>query len=225
MAKKPNDIFRKLTSPAAQAIYPYLSTPDTGKFAPTGGQFKVSIRLPAGDPFVAALDAEADRCFAIIQDELSADPKTKKKVATLKRGVPYKIETDDEGDPTGTVLVTVKRKVLGKDKRTGEVTRATIPLFDGAGNKLPAGVDVWGGSTVRVSINTFPYHVEGQQLAGVSLRLGAVQVLELVTRGGGRASDFGFETDGDALDVEVSAAAPEQANETTEEGAGNGVDF
>jgi hypothetical protein len=97
---------------------------------------------------------------------------------------------DSEGNETGNLVFNFKLKASGKTREGVEFTQAP-KLYDAKGNPLPAGTKIGGGSTIKVAfeINKFYTATVG---AGVSLRLKAVQVLDLKTWEGGNAASFGF---------------------------------
>ena len=237
MAQKKKTDIKKFKTPVARAIFPYLTTPDTGKYAPKGGQYKVTLildpKVPEHAAFIEQMEAEAHRCFEVIQARQLADgnkamAKVLKAVSPIK---PHFTKNDDgEKVETGLFEITFKRSAVFENRRTGEIENVVIPLFDGAGNRLPSTVEVWGGSQVAVAFFTKPYIVEKDKVAGASIRLSAVQIRELVTRGGETASDFGFETDGDAIVVAPRAddggASNHDGSGDEEEGVENsGADF
>ena len=51
---------------------------------------------------------------------------------------------------------------------------------------------IWGGSVLRISADLIPFYVAAVG-AGVSLRLKAVQIIDLKTGGGAGAESYGFE--------------------------------
>ena len=61
--------------------------------------------------------------------------------------------------------------------------------------------NVWGGSVIRVKGQIIPYVNNAGMYAGLSLRMKAVQVIELVSGGGGSSAfwtDFGTDDDDEA---------------------------
>lgn len=91
--------------------------------------------------------------------------------------------------------------------RQGDLIDITIPVFDGAGNPLDLQGEIGNGSVIKVAYDLYPYYMS-QAVHGVSLRLKAVQVLDLkVYNGGANASSFGFSTDGPAISAEAVVQA------------------
>jgi hypothetical protein len=99
------------------------------------------------------------------------------------------MEVDSEGNETG--MVEFRFKTNAQANINGEVRKFVVPLFDSVGN--PVKCSPWGGSQIRVNFSPIPfYNAVGNGLAGVSLRLNAVQVIKLVS-GSGDAKSYGFE--------------------------------
>lgn len=178
-----------LKTPAGTAIYPHLTNPDT-RFVPEG-QYQVKLRIPSEE--AQALIADLDKAFADAQ-EVAKEKNPGKKIKEATK--PYVMEEDDEGNDTGNVVVSFKCKAQITDKKGN--TRANSPkIFDSKNQEFPKDEEIWGGSTLRVAFNAIPYYT-AMAGAGVSLRLKAVQVIELVSGGGGSSgASYGFgEEDG-----------------------------
>lgn len=96
-----------------------------------------------------------------------------------------------------TSTTTKSNKPLHFTDKQGN-TRPNAPkLFDSKNKEFPKDEDIWGGSTLRIAFNAIPYYT-AMAGAGISLRLKAVQVIELVSGGGGgNGASYGFgEEDG-----------------------------
>lgn len=170
------------TSPKGTAAYPWLTKPDT-KFK-ADGEFSVRLKVPADEAAsLIALIEEARKASAAAAKE--ENPKKAIKMADP----PYKPEVDDEGNETGNYLFNFKQGALIKTK-DGEVIKVVIKIFDAKGKAL-TGVIVGAGSTIKVAfqLNKFYTAMLG---AGVSLRLKAVQVIDLIEPQGGSAESYGF---------------------------------
>lgn len=169
----------RFVSPKGVASYPYLTKPDT-KFNPEG-EYKVSLVVPA-DEAQKAID------FLTKQHEASvAKAKSENKGKRVKEGELPFIENED-----GTVTFKFKLKAKVTPK-VGEPFEQKPVLFDAKGKPLTGEVKVGGGSVIKVSYETVPYYtaIAG---AGVSLRLKAVQIIELKEFGGSAsAENYGFE--------------------------------
>lgn len=189
-------------TPVGVASYPYLNKPDTKYNA--DGEFKVSLAL--GGEETEALRAQIDemtaeygeKVKAELQEKLAAaktgaeKAKIKKAIEGLTINLPYSESVDDDGEPDGGYILKFKSKAQFKDKKTGKAIKRTIRLFDA--KKKSTTVAVFSGSQIKVAYELSPYFVSGTGAYGVSLRLNAVQIIELSQgSGGGNASGYGFD--------------------------------
>lgn len=170
----------RYTTPAGIAQYPYLTKPDT-KFNPDG-EYKLSVEIK--DPNLSApLVAFLDEQFAASVAKAKKENPGKK----IKEGdVPYSVNDD-----TGAVTVRFKLKAKVTPKM-GDPFEQRPALFDAKGKPIGADAKIGGGSKVKVAYELVPYYtaIAG---AGVSLRLKAVQVIDLVEFSGGASSEaYGF---------------------------------
>jgi len=202
MAEKKAKLTR-LTSPKGIAKYPWLSHPDT-QFN-TDGVFKVNLLIPAAEAseLCAQLDVAADEAVQIAQ----AAAKSPAIAKAIKRAEPYGPQLDDQGEETGNIEFKFKMnaKVTFKD---GTVKPMKPFFFDAKGKPLAVCPNVYGGSELKVNFSPAPYYAAVSKTAGVSLRINAVQIITLVTGGGGNASGFGFAEEADGFDG--ATMAPEE---------------
>ena len=188
------------TSPAGKALYPKLQEADT-KFKKEG-EFSVKLLLSEADAaFIRSQCEEAQE--AAFQEEFekqcAAKPKMKpEKIAEgIKRAdLPVKPYEDPEtGDETGEWQVTFKTKASGTNKK-GEPWERKVPLFDAKAQaitgKLP---QIWSGSIMKVSYSVDPFCTAIG--AGCTLRILAVQILQLKTGGARDAGEYGFGAEDD----------------------------
>ena len=183
MAQAPN-VF---TTPKGIAQYPWLSKPDT-KFDEEG-QYKVNLILSQED--AKPLIQQINESFA---QNLKEETKKNKGKDIKTANPPYSDELDDDGKPTGNIIIKFKSKAIYPPA-----------IFDAQGNVMKDS-NIWGGSEIRVNGSIAPYYVPLIG-AGVSLRLRAVQVIEYVEGGTGRADRFGFEGVGGGFVQEEPASA------------------
>ena len=190
----------RFVSPKGTASYPYLTKPDT-KFNPDG-EYKVSL-IVAGDDASKAID------FLTEQHE-AAVAKAKKENAgkRVKEGdLPF-IENDD-----GTVTFKFKLKAKVTPKK-GDPFEQKPALFDAKGKPLVGDLKVGSGSVIKVSYEVVPYYtaIAG---AGISLRLKAVQIIELKEySGGGNAESYGFGEE-EGFEADEDGTPPFDADEPT----------
>lgn len=188
-----------MTTPAGVAKWAWISKADT-KFN-SDGEFKVTLVLDqdTATPVINKIEKELDTFYKGLKAQ------GKKKIKEAVR--PYGEEVDDEGDPTGNVEFRFKSKQKFKPR---------IPVFDSKGKPL-TDVEVWAGSKIKVNTALAPY--EAPIGAGLSMRLNAVQVIDLVQGSSGTAEGFGFdEEDGyvhedEEPSMEEEAEVPEELEE------------
>ena len=190
-------------TPAGKAIWPKLTKPDT-KFN-ADGEYNVKLSIPSEE--AQDLITTLDNAYNNAQ-ETAKDKNPGKKIKPASK--PYTEELDDQGNETGNILVSFKCKAKITDKNGNSFANAPT-LVDSKNQPFPKGQDIWGGSTLRVAFNAIPYYT-AMAGAGVSLRLKAVQVINLVTGGGGDGASYGFEEE----DGYVAPKATTVSNEATD---------
>jgi hypothetical protein len=191
----------RYTTPAGVAQYPYLNKPDT-KFNPEG-EYKVNLELNADDA--------AEICTFLDEQLAAAVAKAKKENPgkKIKEGTAGYDVNEDTGK------VTLKFKLKAKvNTKSGDSFDQKVVLFDAKGKPITSAPNIGGGSKVKVSYEVVPYYtaIAG---AGVSLRVKAVQILELVEYSGGASADaYGFgEEDG----YEAKASEEHEFTDETKE--------
>lgn len=186
----------RVTTPAGKALYPRLTKPDT-KFN-ADGEFKVDLLLPQDDaaPLIEKIDAMIAEAHKKAIEEAKT-PAAKKKIKAYNVQTPYEEHVDEDGNETGEIKFKFKQKakITGKD---GDPIKMRVAIFDAKLKPIKGDLMAGSGSVMKVSFEMVPYCIAGQKAVGVTLRLKAVQILELVEYGGGDdASAFGFgEEDG-----------------------------
>lgn len=193
----------RYVTPAGIAQYPYLTTPDT-KFNPDG-DYKVNLEIDPTE-ITTFLDEQLEASIAAAKKE---NPGKR-----IKEGdAPYSVNED-----TGKVTLRFKLKAKVHPKN-GESFDQSPALFDAKGKPLGKDVKIGGGSKIKVSYEILPYYtaIAG---AGISLRLKAVQVIDLVEySSGGSGESYGFgKEDG-------YEATEETTNEFTDESQAETEDF
>ena len=189
------------TSPAGEAVFPWITRADTEHDASGVFHTDLSVPLELAEEFIAKLENARDEFLTT----LSAAQQ-----ATLVARPVYKLEltrpvfepgiTDDEkaaikaafvGTETGNVLFRFKLKAQVTPKVGEAFTQAPIVVTADTGERVES--PVYGGSIIRVRGQIVPYTNVAAAMVGVTLRLKAVQVIELQTGGPGGSS---FWTDG-----------------------------
>ncbi|MBT1154447.1 hypothetical protein J1C56_02460 [Aminobacter anthyllidis] len=163
-----------ITLPKGEAVYPALSRPDT-KFNDLG-TYKANVRL------------KVDEALPTIKKIQTIAKAHLGKAMPAKDNKVWKYETDEDGNETGFVVFTIK--VNNKlSKKTGKVWDRRPLVIDGKKKEIPADVNVWGGSVIRVQVEVYPYNLPNK---GINLQPTIVQVIELVT-GGGKGDTSAFD--------------------------------
>lgn len=200
----------RLTTPKATLKYPKLIEPET-KFSPEG-HYKVTAVIPAED--VGDLADQLDTLFEEHKASLKAQaPNQKFKAIDPSFGF-----EDIDGKPCFTISVKMKAKGMDRDGRSWSAAPA---LFDATGAPVKdreALRGMWSGTTGRVSFEACPFYQPALG-AGITLRLKAVQIIDLV-ESGGSANSFGFQEEAGGWSAsETQASVPFDATGTaTDEG-------
>ena len=232
--RKPNT---KITTAAGIAQYPYIDKPD-GKFPVENPKdvYKVNMILEDDEKTRGQIDLmeeERDAKHAQVLKDLKAKlkeatpagkKKVQKKIDALEVADVYEVHYDDAGEESG--------KVILKFKMNAEVMNAKKEVFVQKPNvfdcsKPPVsleGVAIWNGSTLKVAGEIVPYFMESTNQVGVSLRLKAVQVIQLVGPGQADAASYGFDGEDGGFHQEAPDGRDE-FDEDDDEEAGEDDDF
>lgn len=167
-----------------QALWAKLFEPDT-KFD-ANGIYSISLVLPEVD--AADMCEHLDTlCAAKFDEEVEKKPALKNQLSIQPPYTPvYDRET---GDATGEIefKFKLKAKVNTRDGRTFE---QKVAVVDAKRTPMTEEIAVGNGSDVKVAFEPMPYMVAGTKKVGVSLRLKAVQVIDLVEYGSPATSVF-----------------------------------
>ena len=220
------------TSPKGSFKFPSLSKPDFGneKFPKPDGEYKTGLVVSRADaqPLIDKLQPEWDAAIALGKVEFAKlKPEQRKRLGSVKEQPFYQEEFDKETEEeTGNVIFNFKTKYKIIDKKSQEERFNKIGLFDAKGKPLAAGTAIYGGTIGKVSFQVSPYFVAGQGMAGISLRLGAAQVIDLVGPGNRSADSFGFGEEDGYETTESDGEAAGFSEEKPSAGAnGNPDDF
>lgn len=170
------------------AVHPWVNTPDI-KFN-TDGLFKLGLRLTGED--ATAMKARVDSAAQEAFDDFMSGPDGEKLTPAERKKyslyVPYEVEEDDNGNPTGAIVFDFKQNATIQIKATGEVKKIVIGIYDATGKPMKA--RVWGGSEVRVNYAMRPIPMKSLKQVGVRLDFGRIQVRKL-SEGNGGSGGFG----------------------------------
>lgn len=199
--------YQRGTTPAGIAAWPRLTEPDRA-FNPDG-VYSVNLRLEsdAAQSMITMIDRAHAEKVKETTEELRKKGNAKAKVKESEK--PYRLVVDEDGNETGEVEFKFKLKALAgsKDRQWSQKPR----LFDSKGKPLGASVKIGSGSTIKVGYELFPYYAPSIG-AGVSLRVLAAQVIELVEFSGGSFKDFGFQAE-DGYEAAEAEATPAEGQE------------
>ena len=182
-----------ITSPVGIAKFPHLNKPDT-KFD-KDGIYVVSLVLgkEAAEPLIKKMS------------RVLSQFKQTQKGRVREVDLPVKDVYNAEDQPTGEVEIKFKLKALGGK---GADTWEQRPLLVDS-KRQPTDANVGGGSKIKVGAEIVPYFSPAIG-CGVTLRLKAVQIIELVEyspNGGLAAWEFteeeGFTSDGETSEENV----------------------
>ncbi len=229
----------KVMTPEGTFVWPRLNEPDF-KFKKESGEFQCRVRLertPEVEKIISLIESQAQQAYddevASLKAKLSEattgqdKAKLKERIAKYEMAsLPFKDDVDDEGEPNGSVIFNfkMKHKVSYKDKTGKTIEKLLYPkIFDAAGTSLKSPPLIYGGTTGHVAGELVPF--AAPLMAGVSLRLGGVQIIELVSAGGEQSAEsYGFgKKDGyaaseeDTTPVKAAADDAESTGETDEE--------
>lgn len=188
---------KTFTTAKGIAYYPYISAPDT-KFDEQG-HYKVNLCLSEEDaqPVIELIKQS-------VVEGIKALKKDKPNMEIKQAPLPFSKEVDDDGDPTGNVIIKFKSKAAYKPA-----------VFDSKGNMM-TNSNIYGGSEIKVNGSCAFYHT-AMLGAGVSLRLRAVQIIQYV-EGASGATKFGFEeVEGFTIEEDVSVSDTEERAAAAEE--------
>jgi hypothetical protein len=191
-------------SPVGTAVWASITKPDT-KYVPEGEyKVKLSITGDGAQKLSAFLDGK-------LQESI-AEAKKNNEGKKIKEGSAGYTWVDDN-----TVEVTFKMKAAIKLK-SGETWNRKPALFDAKGKPLVGEVLVGRGSKLAVAYETVSYF-KPLTGAGVSLRLNAVQIVELVEYAGGAGNPGFGEHDGYEADDEVATPFTAKAEDKPADGS------
>lgn len=206
----------RYVTPKGVAIFPRLITPDT-KFN-ADGRFSVKLRLTAEEaaPICKRLEAAADAEYkAKVKEYKGKKDKKGKEITVTKADTPWAVADDDSGD----LIFSFGMPAKVKSKKTGKEYNFKPALFDAKGQPMARkkGMDIWGGSEIKVSYEVRPYFVPKDYECGASLRLEGVQILKLVSGQGQDASSYGFGEE-DGYEADKGDFADESEDDTDTDG-------
>ena len=173
---------QQMNTPVGVAVYPRLNEPDY-KFQPAG-EFSVNVRLTEKDarPLITALDEMLDKWH-------TEESKTRRKPNLKKAPLPVKPAVDDDGNETDEWDFKFKMK-HNVTTQSGKSWTQRPKLYDSELQGYNGGI-IGGGSRIAVNFVPATYYTPALG-CGITLRLNAVQVVELV-EWENKSADLGFQ--------------------------------
>lgn len=212
-----------IVSPAAPIKYAHLDQPqDKIGQNPVTPNWNVTLALDPKVPEHAEFIERIKKAAAQAREDAldrETKPAARKKLEGFKLHVPLKPEVygeghENEGEPTGRILFSVKQEVERKTKE-GKITKNVVDVVDSKRKNINPSTVGWG-STVKVAINWFPFSMPATNLIGASFKLSAVQVLKLEAPAGGRGKAAFGDEEGYTADDEAPSAFSEEGSTDTE---------
>lgn len=201
----------KFYTPKGVAVWPRLVRPDT-KFN-EDGVYKTDLAFDAEDSAASKMFATLEKYRDVEFKKWAVANKKKAKTATI---APVAVEeTDDEGDPTGRRLLRTKLPAMVRPKK-GEPFTLKPSYWDASKTRVPQKKcpDIGGGSTIRLKVEARTYFMETSKTFGVTVRIIAVQIINLVKFDGDAA---GFDDEEDGFEAEAGGADDDEDAEDAED--------
>ena len=168
------------------------------------GEYSIQVVLPESEASEVCeqLDKMAQ---AKLEEVVKENPKLKTVLSTRPC---YDQDTDEAGTPTGDIIFKAKMKARIKS-RDGRVYEQKPAVVDAKRTPMDGKTLIGNGSVVKLAVEPYPYMMQATKTVGVTLRLKALQVIDLVEYGNSVSSIFdeedGFVTHAvakdDAVDV------------------------
>ena len=185
-----------LTTPKGIAVYPRIAEPDT-KFN-TDGVYHCKLHVSEDD-----FNLFSKTVTDIVEKEYEAECAIKGK--KLNRATTSPIRITAEGD------YEIYAKQVAKRQTAKGLLEFKVPVFDTSGTRLGKPPSIGSGSTLKLSTEVYTWFTPTQGF-GYTLRLKAVQVIDLLEYAGGGSvfekEEGSFISDGESLDTAFEEEAP-----------------
>ena len=187
-----------LTTPKGTAVYPHITAPDY-KFS-TDGVYSCKLNVEEGAFNTFSLNVQD-----IVEKDYEKECQLKGK--QLKKAGTAPLKITDEGD-----FQIYAKQVAQRNTKKG-LLEFSVPVFDSKGQRVSDVPEIGSGSTVRMSVEVYTWYTDLQGF-GYTLRLKAIQLLELIEPASG--GNFGFDSEesgyvnnGESLDTAFTAEEEE----------------
>lgn len=165
-----------ITTPQGKAVYPRIDTPDT-KFNEDG---LYSCKLHVSEDDFRAFELGIDKLYNAAYD---AECKAHGKKLKQSPNKPVRITPDGDFE-------IYAKQVAQRQTKTKGLIEFTVACFDSDGNKIST-PKIGSGSELKLAVEPNFWFIPSQGF-GYTLRLKAVQVIDLVEYGGGSSDSYGF---------------------------------
>jgi len=165
------------------ALWAKVFEPDT-RYVPEG-EYSIQVVVPETEAAEVCEQLE-NMAQAKLAEVVKEQPKLKNVLSTR---TPFEDETDETGNPTGNVLFKTKMKARIKS-RDGRVYEQKPAVVDAKRTPLDGSQLIGNGSLVKVAVEPVSYMMQSTKQVGVTLRLKAVQIINLVEYGNTTSSIF-----------------------------------
>lgn len=203
-----NTKVKAVVTPTGNALWAKVTEPQANKFNPVL-MFSMSIIFKPEEvtEFKASMQTLLDNYY----DEVFAELKPQKQKSLVKADL-FREAEDKDGNLTGELELRTKQFALDYNKEP-----QIMPIVDSTGKDITEGCPLVGnGSRVRAKVFPKLYHMASTNTVGISFRLNAVQIIDLVEYG--KASS-GFEA------VDGGYVAPATVTATESVFADDDLDF
>lgn len=154
------------------------------RYVPEG---EYSVQVVLSEQEAADVCEQLDKMAqAKLAEVVKENPKLKTVLSTRPT---YEADTDEAGTPTGDVIFKAKMKARVKS-REGKVYEQKPMVVDAKKTPMEGNTLIGNGSTIKIAVEPIPYMMQATKTVGVSLRLKAVQVIDLVEYGNNAVSIF-----------------------------------
>lgn len=165
------------------ALWAKVFEPDT-RYVPEG-EYSIQVSMPETQAAEVCEQLES-MAQAKLSEVVKEQPKLK---AVLSTRIPFDLDTDEAGNPTGNILFKTKMKARIKS-RDGRVYEQKPAVVDAKRTPMDGSQLIGNGSLVKVAVEPVPYMMQSTKQVGVTLRLKAVQIINLVEYGKTATSIF-----------------------------------
>lgn len=229
-----------MQSPKGAFKWPKLTAVDYGTKEYPNPEGSYNVRLVVDNAVAAVFEAELMEAYkeaaalaSVEFSELKIETRKKLEKINGKGGLamnPLSAELFDKDteEATGETEFRFKMKASGV-RKDGSRWNRKPGIFDAKGATFPKGIDIWGGTVGKIAFKAEPYFVPANGMVGLTLKIQAVQVLDLVSAGSRTASEYGFGVeegcDGSTLDAPEATPPMGGDNPDTAAADADGHDF